>query len=59
LHFSNIDEHEKRIMGEIDWLRRERNVVVHEGKVLGHIEARRAVDAVQALFEIISARSIQ
>jgi hypothetical protein len=59
LHFSNIDEHEKRIMGEIDWLRRERNVVVHEGKVLGHIEARRAVDAVQALFKIISARSIQ
>jgi hypothetical protein len=50
---------EKQVIGDVNWLRKERNAVVHDGKVVIEAEARRAVCVAHALFEMLSARGVE
>ncbi len=54
-----LSDKEKQVIGDVNWLRKERNAVVHDGKVIVESEARRAIRVVQGLFQMLSARGIE
>jgi hypothetical protein len=54
-----LSDKEKQIIGDVNWLRKERNAVVHDGKVIVEAEARRAIRVVQGLFQMLSDRGIE
>lgn len=49
---------EEEVLGTLNWLRKKRNAVVHQGESVSDEEAKKAVNAAGQLFDMLVKRGI-
>jgi len=58
LFLENLSEAERQVIGGADWLRKQRNSVIHDAKAVSEAEAKEAVRVTGALFDLLIARGV-
>jgi hypothetical protein len=58
LFLEKLTSQEEQVLGALNWLRRKRNAVVHQGESVSDDEAKKAVNTAGKLFDMLVARGI-